>query len=105
MTNENLSKIGWEDSKMCSMCNKHTETLEQLMLQCPCFRGAREKVPVDIAEMVKEAGGTKTLQVVVHQILENSKGKVKGVREEMNHWCKQPYENTWLHGAEHRTES
>ena len=62
-------------------------------------------MPVDIAEIVKDARGTKTLQVVVQQILGIRKGKVEGVREEMNHWCKQPYENTWLHGAEHRTEN
>ena len=48
------------------MCNKEEETLEHLMLQCPCFRGAREKIPIDAAELIDKAGGNKILQTATH---------------------------------------
>jgi hypothetical protein len=48
--NGKLHKIGWESNTVCHMCGKDTETLEYLRLECPCFRGAREKVSIDIEQ-------------------------------------------------------
>jgi hypothetical protein len=60
---------------------------EHLILECPCFRGARERVPMDVAEMVEQAGGTSnTLQAVIHQTLGLYRGAVPTIRATSNHW-------------------
>ena len=75
-TNKKLFNIGWESKTTCSMCNTEEETLEHLMLQCPCFRGAREKVPHDVVELIDKAGSNKTLQTAVHLVLGVHRGAV-----------------------------
>jgi hypothetical protein len=104
-TNEKLHKIGWESNAVCHMCGKATETFEHLILECPCFRGAREKVPIDIAEMVKQAGGSNTLQAVIHQVLGVYRGAAPKTRDTINHWCRQQYDSNWYEGDENKTKN
>ena len=102
-TNEKLHKIGWESNEIHHMCGKDTEAFEHLTLDCPRFRGAREKVPMDIAKMVKQAGGNNTLQAVIHQVLGVYRGAVPKTRDTINHWCRQQYDSNWYEGDENKT--
>jgi hypothetical protein len=84
------------------MCGKDTEIFEHLILECPCFRGAREKVPMDVAEMVKQVGGSNTLQAVIHQVLGVYRGAVPKTRDTSN-WCRQQYDSNWYEGDGEKT--
>ena len=87
------------------MCNKTEETLEHLMLQCPCFRGAREKVPNDVVEMIEKAGGNKTLQTAAHLVLGVRRGIVPSGRTTVNHWRNQQYDKHWQEEDKNSSEN
>jgi hypothetical protein len=88
------------------MCNKEEETLEHLMLQCPCFRGAREKVPIDVAELIDKAGGNQTLQTTNNSAPSTGSAQRSSLpccRTTVNHWCNQQYEKHWNEGDTNST--
>ena len=68
-------------------------------------REKRCQWPMDIAEMVKQAGGNNTLQAVIHQVLGVYRGPVPKTRDTINHWCRQQYENNWYEGDENKTQN